>query len=112
MWIVSTLGFFSIVEKPWDPKTGTLTVRARARQDLEQLRDAVLPELGAIREDDGSDYRFRAQAPKAAVANALRQLAERIDYDNFKDAVGDRQGEERAHVYHDVWAALFRIQKP
>ena len=35
MWLVTTNGFYSIVRKPWDREAGTLTVRARARSDLE-----------------------------------------------------------------------------
>ena len=110
MWLITTTGFYSIVEKPWDKKDGTLTVRARAKTDLESLRAAGLPELGDVKEDTDADYRFRAQAPKSAVARAVQTQVEGIDYDNFKTAVGKRQGKERAHTYLDVWAALRPIQ--
>lgn len=50
MWIITPLGFFSIVQKPGDVPTGTLTIRARVRSDLEALKAAVLPGLGKITE--------------------------------------------------------------
>ncbi len=110
MWLVTTTGFYSVVEKPGDRHAGTLTVRARARADLEALRSASLPELGEIEEDGGADYRFRARAPRKAVAGAISRQIEGIDYDNFKSAIGERQGHARADVYHEVWRALFQIQ--
>ena len=112
MWLITTSGFYSIVEKPWDRSAGTLTVRARARSDLDALRTTALPELGETQEDQAADYRFRALAPRAAVARAVAAQVSAIDYDNFKAAVGRRQGHRRAGVYHDVWHALLPIQKP
>ena len=110
MWLITTTGFYSVVQKPWDRKLGTLTVRARARADLDALRAAGLPELGDVLEDSNADYRFRAQAPKSAVARALQAQVSAIDYDNFKSTVGKRQGKKRAHTYLDVWGALRPIQ--
>jgi hypothetical protein len=112
MWLVTTNGFYSIVRKPWDREAGTLTVRARARADLESLRAKYLPELGEIQESTSTDYRFRAQAPQAKVAEAVRRVVADIDYDNFKDAVAERQGLTRERVYHRVWHELLAIQTP
>lgn len=110
MWLVSATGFFSIVEKPWDRENRTLTIRARVRQDLEALRERYLPTMGTISEDPGADYRFRAQAPREAVAVALGALTRGIDYHNFKSEVARVQGRERAATYHDVWEVLRRMQ--
>jgi hypothetical protein len=57
MWIQSTVGFFSIVEKAGDHHGNMLTVRARAPGDLEALRATYLPTMGEIIEGAGSDYR-------------------------------------------------------
>jgi len=111
MWLITPTGFYSVVEKPWDRDAGTLTVRARAKADLEALRSNGLPELGEVSEDATADYRFRAQAPRGAVSRAVKAQVDEIDYDNFKSAVGKRQGSARARVYHDVWDALYQIQK-
>jgi hypothetical protein len=43
MWLVTSVGFFSIVKKPGE---SDLTVRARARGDLEALSKAYFPSLG------------------------------------------------------------------
>lgn len=110
MWVVSAVGFFSVVEKPWDRDGKTLTVRARRREDLEGLRDRFLPTMGPISEDPGADYRFRAQAPREAVAVALAAMARGIDYQNFKAEVARVRGHDRAATYHEVWEVLRRLQ--
>jgi len=111
MWLITPIGFFSVVRKPTDTKNKTLTVRARVRSDLEALQAQYLPELGPIQESSVNDYRFRAVAPQAAVAAAMARLAETLDYSNFKDAVKQRQGAARAHLYHGVWDVLYRLQQ-
>jgi hypothetical protein len=67
MWLVTPIGFFSIVQKPGDKKNGTLTVRSRVRSDLAALKQHYLPGLGTIQESHDTDYRFRAVAPRAEV---------------------------------------------
>ena len=75
MWVLTTAGFFSIVEKPGDRAAGRLTIRARVRGDLERLRAEALPGLGTIETGAGTDYPFRAVAPRAEVATAMAKLA-------------------------------------
>jgi hypothetical protein len=111
MWVVTDFGFFSIVQKPGDAEAGTLTVRARVRGDLEAL-GRLMPSLGPISESKSNDYRFRAQAPRAAVAAAMAQAIEGIGYSNFKDRVRKSQGPAREAVLHDVWHALYALQRP
>ncbi|HZU21081.1 MAG TPA: hypothetical protein VE982_07655 [Gaiellaceae bacterium] len=41
---------------------------------------------------------------------ALAAIARDIRYDNFKNEVAARD-RRRAHLYHDVWAALGRLQE-
>ena len=110
MWLITPVGFFSIVEKANDSDAGTLTIRARVRSDLDALRTSFLPELSSTKETRAADYRFRAQAPREAVASAMAQLARTIDYSNFKDVVAKRQGKERASLYHGVWDVLYAMQ--
>jgi hypothetical protein len=106
MWMLSTTGFISVVCKPADVARDTLTVRARVRQDLEDLRDRWLPELGEIVETRLADYGYRAFVPREAFAAGLQRLALGIDYDNFKHAVRRAQGEDRAGLYAEVWTLL------
>ena len=110
-WFITTIGFFSVVEKPDDVPRGTLTIRSRVRSDLENLRDRYLPRMGEILESTRSDYRFRAVAPREAVSEAMAALVAGIDYSNFKSAVSDTQGYGRAQVYSHVWvnSITFRV---
>lgn len=110
MWLITPIGFFSVVRKPTDIRNGTLTVRARVQADLEALKASFLPELGEIGISKVNDYRYRAVAPQAAVAKAMARLIEQLDYPNFKDEVAKQQGQARADLYHDVWSVLNRLQ--
>lgn len=107
MWIFSTVGFFSVVQKPDDPQ---LTVRSRFAGDLDALRERFMPELDETVTTPDADYRYRARIPQPAFAAGLARIAEAIDYDNFKSAVGQRQGHARAHLYGSVWSVLYRAQ--
>ena len=110
MWLFSTSGFFSIVQKPEDVSTGMMTIRARVRSDLDTLRTDYLSELGPTQESIDSDYRYRARAPKASVIAAMANITEDIDYSNFKNAVASRQGPIRAKLYGKVWDVLYGLQ--
>jgi len=112
MWLVTPIGFFSIVQKPGDSAAGTLTIRARAKGDLEALRDNYLSSLGQVIANAGTDYRYRAQAPRKKIAEVMLNLVTDINYDNFKNEVQKRQGSARAHTYHKVWDALYDIAEP
>jgi hypothetical protein len=107
MWIFTTFGFFSVVQKK--PSDEFLTVRARDPEDLDRLRQH-LPELGPTRLE-GGDYCCRARVPRAAFATGLAMIAAEINYDNFKEAVHESMGSQRARIYHDVWAAAHQIQE-
>lgn len=110
MWLITPTGFYSIVEKPTDRGKGTLTVRARVRADLLALKRGHCPSLGRIRESEDTDYRFRATAKRSDVMQAVAHMLEGLNYSNFKSEVAMRQGINRAHLYHDVWDVLHRLQ--
>ena len=109
MWIVTTIGFFSIVEKPWDRKDGTLTVRARRREDLEALDQYAGWQLAPteIVEDALADYHYRLRAPRAEVTQAIGALVAGITYDNFKAQIHES---DRHDAYLQAWAAFQRLQ--
>jgi hypothetical protein len=93
----------SIVQKPGDAKSGTLTVRGRIKGDIE----AVFPDA-VIEVDAGTDYRFRAKVPREKVAKAMHEAVMNLNYSNFKGAVKDS---ERHDAYMDVWDAMHRFQE-
>ena len=107
MWLVTTRGFYSAVEDHGN--AGHVLVRARVREDLEALTD-LIPGLD-VHETPGRDYRFRASVTREAWATAVAGLAREIDYPNFKNAVADRQGSDRAHEYSSVWGTLLALQQ-
>ena len=106
MWLITTFGFFSIVDKQAGKSAGVFTVRSRVRQDLERLKSSYLPELTEIVVGGGTDYRYRGTAPKQAVARAFGDAIADIDYSNFKNSVALRQGHPRHDAYAKVWQNL------
>lgn len=110
MWLMTDFGFFSIVQKADDLDADTLTVRSRARQDMENLQSRHSLFVTPIQESSNSDYRYRAKAKREDVAKAIAATAQSINYSNFKSRVAKTQGDERADVYHDVWSALLPLQ--
>jgi len=107
MWLMSTAGFYSVVEHRRDP--GRLIVRARTESDIEALREwisGVEPYS-----DGGADYHWRAVVTRAEWVAAVAQMIVEIDYPNFKTAVAQRQGSERAGLYGEVWRILYGLQE-
>lgn len=111
MWLFTTAGFFSVVEKPEDRAIGKLTIRSRVKSDLAALRSRYLPELGPIHERTG-DYRFHAKAPRRAVARAMAAAVEDIGYANFKNEIARTQGPVRHDLYARVWEVMWELQHP
>lgn len=103
MWLITPIGFFSIVQKPNDKH---LTVRARVRRDLDELRERYLPALSRTLATPTADYAYRATVPHAALAAAMAAIVADLDYDNVKAQVERVQGHARALVYADVWTVL------
>ncbi len=106
MWLFTPHGFLSIVAHREHP--GRLLVRGRTREDVEYFCEVTGE--GAPTETPGADYRWRVAAPADLVAWFVQQQVLELDYPNFKDAVAERQGYERAHTYMDVWTAVRRLQ--
>lgn len=122
MWILTPFCFVSIVCPPpevkhrhVDAKRGTLCVRGRSLEDLEMfaqhLADAnELPHVPRVIPTPKADYPFRFFAPAKQVATALATfVTEDLEYPNFKNEVA-KTDPKRAHLYHDVWSTLRRIE--
>ena len=106
MWLIFDGGFVSVVSKPGEEG---LCVRARRAGDLKAMR-VFCPELSPVSVSSETDYPVRAWVPREALARAVARVAMSIDYGNFKARVASRQGEARAAIYGDVWAALRRLE--
>lgn len=111
MWMMTPRGFYSAVQKRADHGTPYLTVRARSKKDLENLADLLPADAKPYREERWTDYPWRVRVTVGDWTKVCAILATEIDYDNFKDAVKDRQGKARANVYSRVWSALLSIER-
>jgi len=110
MWLFTKFGFFSIVQKPEDIATQTVTIRSRVKNDLISLCKQYLKSNPKILTFRNSDYRHRITVPKSEFAAAIAEISLDIDYDNFKNEVHRSQGGDRAAVYSDVWADVYQLQ--
>ena len=108
MWICTPIGFFSVVQKPNEQH---LTVRARVKADLAQLRARYLPDLGEIFSHVGTDYAHRAHCTHEQWGQALSAMAQDISYGNFKSHISKTQGPQRANVYSGVWNQLWALER-
>ena len=106
MWIFTTIGFFSVVQKPG---TTFLTVRARVASDLDNLRTKFMSQLSPTLKGGGTDYPFRATISHKDFGAGLSKMGEAIGYPNFKSEVGRRMGRRREQAYHKVWHDLFDL---
>lgn len=100
MWLCFNDAFLSVVDK--STKHACLLVRARRAGDIERVFPGA-----AVRETDGTDYRFRADVLRTAVAEMVAERIKAIDYDNFKDSVPDH---ELHNAYSSVWSVMGRLQ--
>lgn len=103
MWLYTTIGFFSVVAHREDGQT--LLIRARTREDLDELRRRHLPDL-EIQDSADGDYPHCALLERSEWEYALARLAADVDYLSFEDAIRGSQGEDRANLYQRVWDAV------
>jgi hypothetical protein len=101
MWLMTKHGFYSIVQK----KPGEYHVRARERQDLQNLVDRVPLQGAAIIDTPDADYACRIVTDKGTVLAILGYLGESLDYSNFKGKV-DATPDQKHKPYHQVWRVL------
>jgi hypothetical protein len=109
MWLMTTFGFFSIIQER--PDDTLLTIRGSARGDLEALRDRYLPRLSDIEEGPETDHKFRAQASREAVAQALSRIAMDIDYATFKETTRELEGSRAARIQGGLWEVLGELRE-
>jgi hypothetical protein len=107
MWVMTTDGFYSAVQKHGDDK---LTIRARDRDDLVTLQ-SKLPAGYKITDGGGTDYPARIKnVTHQDWSDFLATEANSIDYDNFKSAVKARRGAKHAHAFGKCWNALLSLE--
>jgi hypothetical protein len=106
MWLATQHGFYSIVQKESD----LYFVRARLRQDLENLKELVGLD-SEIHEWSQADYRFRIMVDLESLLEVMVRMTTALDYPNFKGRIYER--EEQSHklgAYHRIWEMMSDLQ--
>ena len=111
MWVFTTGGFYSAVENRDDPTT--VLVRCRDREDAQRLADWLSEDDLPIevQHTPDADYAYRMVVPRLLFGNYLMSAVMDIDYGNFKDAVSEQLGHDRADLYLDVWVTMLALQQ-
>lgn len=105
MWLFTVYGFFSVVR---DGKK--MSIRARKRAHLEELLKRFSTRLKGVKilELPNRDYGYRILVDSVTWSMIAEDLAEEIDWTNFKSEVKQRGGDaDYEHVLHRVWAEMF-----
>jgi hypothetical protein len=105
MWLLTSIGFYSIVEKP----TGTICLRARSKADMQAFVELMPGCTKPIHTPQG-DYPWRVNVSRSRFNREFYRLAETITYPNFKQKVAETNP-ERAELYAPVWAHLMEIER-
>ena len=108
MWILTPLGFFSVVQKQGE---SDLTIRSRVRSDLLRLQRHYLFQMTDPVSHEGTDYPWRSRCSHEAFSEAMKKMALHIHYANFKDEVAHSNGKPRAHRYAKVWQTLYGMEE-
>lgn len=103
MWLMTTTGFVSIVQKHEDRDRGTLTVRARDAYSLKAFAEAAGRIDAEYKMDMATDYPFRDVFTREEVVAALLVYVETLRYSNFKNAAKRLRGEKYAKALGNVW---------
>jgi len=103
MWLFTSSGFISIVEKDADH----LAVRARDSLSLSSLAQSYGVE---IRSTPTADYPYRIFITKDQFKNWLSNQPGQIDYKNFKSEVSITRGKNFANALLKVWSAMHAIE--
>ena len=105
MWLATKHGFYSIVQKA----PGEFHVRARVRQDLENLLTLVGKDM-VIQEWPAADYRYRTIVAQRDLTEIMAALALSLDYPNFKGQIA-RSPDQRVKLdaFHEIWAIMAGI---
>jgi hypothetical protein len=105
MWIMTKIGFFSMVEKP----KGQICIRSRSVKDMIDLQKKVFPDYNILHTPK-ADYPYRLIVPIKYFRSEFGKLANTVDYPNFKSEVGSKNS-HRENLYHQVWAILTQIEQ-
>jgi len=105
MWLFTTDGFYSVVHDKYC-KPDELMVRARKREDLENLFAHKI--TGEILEIGHADYRFRMAVKRKIWSKYLAGYANKMAYSNFKGTL-PLNDHARHDAYFKCWSAMYAM---
>jgi predicted transposase YdaD len=100
MWLFTTSGFLSIVDKGGDGTT--LLVRARRKGEIE----SIFPDAVVVT-SPRNDYLYRARIDREQVAQTMAEMIRNLGYQNFKATIQDTDFHDACM---DVWEVMYRYQ--
>jgi hypothetical protein len=103
MWLFTTSGFISIIEKD----ANHLAVRARDSLSLSPLAQSYDVE---IRSTPTADYPYRIFITKDQFKNWLSNQSGQIQYKNFKSEVTITRGKKFSSALLKVWSAMHLVE--
>ncbi len=110
MWLCTTDGFYSIVQKDGPPDR-PFCVRGRVKDDLKNFLNIINKNHYQVFNSGRSDYRYRCFISLDDFKKFLNYQAENLNYNNFKNAVSEKESNHlRANIYMDVWSTLFDLR--
>ncbi len=103
MWLFTTSGFISIIEKD----ANHLAVRARDSLSLSPLAQSYDVEILST---PTADYPYRVFITKDQFKNWLSNQPGQIQYKNFKSEVSNTRGKKFSHALLKVWSAMNLVE--
>ena len=111
MWLFTKYGFYSIVKKPFPDVGMVYQVRARVKNDLENLKKAAGLD-NKVYDSGFTDYRYRILANDEEYQKIMDAVSKAVDYPNFKSEVAKHKDQdEKLICYHKVWGAMMMLQR-
>lgn len=103
MWVMTTRGFYSVVQHRDEPTK--VMVRARCQDDINNLCELIVRDQRTDPfETPNADYPWRIVTTAVGWTSALTQMSLGIDYDNFKSAVKD-------DAHHDAYLGVWSVMR-
>ena len=114
MWLFTDFGFFSVVKS--NEEHDKVLVRGRTVEDLERLvlrhGSSLNSTVSDILMTPKNDYCCRLIVPASLWSQAVFEISENIDYDNFKNSVKKKLGHDRANQCASIWCTMRGLQYP
>lgn len=103
MWLMTQHGLYSVIE---DDDPAYLRIRARRRQDLENLANLVTFKV-EVHDSKAADYRYSIRLKRGSARRLLAATFDHIDYPNFRDAITKTPDQrEKIFSYRQIWSTL------